>query len=350
MNKKLRLFVSVGLLVSFGLTTIWSTVPDLFWVQLGFLAVGILLAFVFYKLDFTVALNLSTLIYIFSVFLLVITLFFGDSVRGATRWLGVGPFAPQTSEIVKPLLVLAYAGFLVNHKLDKLKNLLLYLVMVGTPVILVKIQPDLGSALVLSALAAFMAVFGGLSAKKISLFLLLLLLLIPLSPYFLKDYQLDRLESFINPYHDPRGRGYNVIQSVIAIGSGGIFGKGVRLGTQSHLNFLPERHTDFIFASFAEEFGLLGISLTLVAYFSLLSLLLATVEKLKGQEYRLLGIGIIAILLFQTVVNIGMNLGMMPVTGITLPFFSYGGSSLLSFMALLGMSARLLELTPTHQI
>lgn len=350
MNKKTKLFVSVGLLVCFGLTTIWSTVPDLFWVQLGFLAVGILIAFVFYKLDFTIALSLSTLIYIFSVFLLVITIFFGENVRGATRWLGVGPFAPQTSEIVKPLLILSYAGFLVNHKLDKLKNLFLYVVMTGIPVLLVKIQPDLGSALVLSALAGFMAVFGGLSAKKIVLFLFLLLLLIPLSPYILKDYQLDRLESFVNPYHDPRGKGYNVIQSVIAIGSGGIFGKGVRLGTQSHLNFLPERHTDFIFASFAEEFGFLGISLTLVAYFSLLSLLISTVEKLKEPEYRLLGVGITAVFLFQTVVNIGMNLGIMPVTGITLPLFSYGGSSLLSFMALLGMSARLLELTPTHEL
>lgn len=350
MNKKLRLFVPIGLLVSFGLTTIWSTVPDLFWIQLGFLAFGVLIAFIFYKIDFTVALSLSTLIYIFSVFLLVITLFFGENVRGATRWLGVGPFAPQTSEIVKPLLILAYTGFLVNHKLDKIKNLLFYFVMAGIPVILVKIQPDLGSALVLSALAGFMAVFGGLPPKKIILLLLFLLLLIPLSPYFLKDYQLDRLESFINPYHDPRGRGYNVIQSVIAIGSGGILGQGVRLGTQSHLNFLPERHTDFIFASFAEEFGLLGISLTLIAYFSLLSLLISAAEKLKEPEYRLLGVGIIAIFLFQTVVNIGMNLGMMPVTGITLPLFSYGGSSLLSFMALLGMSARLLELTPAHQL
>ena len=350
MNKKLRLLISVGLLVSFGLTTIWSTVPNLFWVQFSFLGIGLLIAFVFYKLDLTVALSLSTLIYIFSVFLLVITLFFGDNIRGATRWLGVGPFAPQTSEIVKPLFVIAYAGFLANHKLDKLKNLLLFIVVAGIPVILVNIQPDLGSALVLSALATFMAVFGGLSPKKIILFLLFLLLLIPLSPYFLKNYQLDRLESFINPYHDPRGKGYNVIQSVIAIGSGGVFGKGVRLGTQSHLNFLPERHTDFIFASFAEEFGLLGISLTLIAYFSLLSLLLSTVEKLKEQEHRLLGIGIITIFLFQTVVNIGMNLGIMPVTGITLPLFSYGGSSLLSFMALLGMSARLLELTPAHQI
>ncbi|MEK7064677.1 MAG: FtsW/RodA/SpoVE family cell cycle protein [Patescibacteria group bacterium] len=346
MNKKLRLLISVGLLVSFGLTTIWSTVPDLFWVQFSFLGIGLLIAFVFYKLDLTVAFGASNFIYIFCLLLLVLTLFFAPSVRGTTRWfLGI-----QTSEVVKPLLILAYAGFLVKHKLDKLKNLLLFIVMALIPVILVKIQPDLGSALVLTALATFMAVFSGLSPKKIIIFLLFLLLLVPLSPYFLKGYQLDRLESFINPYHDPRGRGYNVIQSVIAIGSGGIFGKGVRLGTQSHLNFLPERHTDFIFASFAEEFGLLGISLTLIAYFSLLSLLLSTVEKLKEQEHRLLGVGIIAIFLFQTVVNIGMNLGIIPVTGITLPLFSYGGSSLLSFMALLGMSARLLELTPAHQI
>jgi rod shape determining protein RodA len=256
----------------------------------------------------------------------------------------------QTSEIVKPLLAISYAGFLANHRLNKYKNLALYLIIITIPALLVKAQPDLGSSLVLLALAGFMAAFAGLGKKKLLAFLLLLLTLVPVAPLFLKDYQLDRIESFLNPYHDPRGKGYNAIQSVIAIGSGGFFGKGVRLGTQSHLNFLPERHTDFIFASFAEEFGLLGVILVILAYYHLLITLSQISQTAKEDEYRYLALGILAIFTFQTLVNIGMNLGLVPVTGITLPLFSYGGSSLISFMMLLGLSLKLLELTPSHRI
>lgn len=346
MGKKTGLFISIGLILSFGLTTIWSTVPSLFLVQLGFLLVGLLVAFIFYKLDLTIIFSLSTLLYLFTILLLALTLFFGQTARGATRWF----FGLQTSEVAKPLLLFSYAGFLINHRLDKLKNLAIYALMALLPVVLVKAQPDLGNALVLLVLALGIGLFAGLNPKKLLLIAALFLLFIPLAPHFLRDYQLDRLESFLNPYHDPRGKGYNAIQSVIAIGSGGLIGKGVRLGTQSHLNFLPERHTDFIFASFAEEFGLLGISLVLLAYYYFLSLLLSASQKQKETEHRLLGIGILSLVIFQVVVNIGMNLGIMPVTGITLPFFSYGGSSLLSFMALVGISTRLLELTPRHEI
>lgn len=346
MGKRTGLFISVGLILSFGLTTIWSTAPSLFWVQAGFLVVGLVLAYLFYKLDLSIAFSLSTLIYIFTILLLALTLFFGQSARGATRWfLGF-----QTSEIAKPLLAIAYAGFLTNHRLDKIKNLLLFFFLAAIPALLVRAQPDLGSALVLFALASLMAIFAGLGLKRIIILTLLLALVIPLAPLFLHDYQMERIESFLNPYHDPKGSGYNVIQSVIAIGSGGVLGKGVRLGTQSHLNFLPERHTDFVFASFAEEFGFLGITLVIFAYYYLLSLLTNTASRVKQPEHRLLAIGILAIIFFQVVVNIGMNLGLIPVTGITLPLFSYGGSSLVSFLALLGLSVRLLELNPTHRI
>jgi len=347
---KTGILLAVGLLLCFGLTTIWSTVPNLFLVQLGFLVIGIFVAYIFYKLDFTVAYSLSHFIYIFSIFLLIFTLFFGQSIRGATRWIGIGPNQLQTSEIVKPLLALAYAGFLAKHPLNKVKNLVSYAALSLVPVLLVKSQPDLGSALVLLVLSGFMGLYARINLRWVVAISLFSLLLIPLSPYFLKDYQRNRLESFLNPYHDPRGKGYNAIQSVIAIGSGGLIGKGVSLGTQSHLNFLPERHTDFIFASFAEEFGLLGIVLVLTAYFYLLYRLFDIGNRLKDRENRLLALGILSIFMFQSTVNIGMNLGVMPITGITLPLFSYGGSSLISFAALLGMSLRLLELTPAHQI
>ncbi len=350
MPSKTGILFAIGLLLCFGLTTIWSTVPNLFWVQLGFLVIGIVIAYIFYKLDFTIAFSLSTFIYIFSIFLLIVTLFFGQSVRGATRWIGVGTNQLQTSEVIKPLLAIVYAGFLARHPLNRIKNLMTYAALSLLPVLLVKSQPDLGSALVLLVLSGFMGLFARINLRWVVAISLFSLLLIPLSPYFLKDYQQDRIESFLNPYHDPRGKGYNAIQSVIAIGSGGLIGKGVSLGTQSHLNFLPERHTDFIFASFAEEFGLLGIILVLIAYFYLLYRLLDISNRLRDRENRLLALGILSIFMFQSIVNIGMNLGVMPVTGITLPLFSYGGSSLISFAALLGMSLRLLELTPTHQI
>lgn len=346
MDKKSGLLISVGLILSLGLTTIWSTAPSLFLVQVSYLLIGFLVALIFYKFDMSTISGLSMQIYFLTISLLVLTILFGQSARGATRWL----LGMQTSEIAKPLLIISYAGFLTKHRLDRVKNLIIYIFLTLIPVILVKVQPDLGSSLVLFALSSFMGIFAGISGRKIAVLLFFLLLFIPVAPYFLHDYQLDRLESFWNPYHDPRGKGYNVIQSVIAIGSSGLLGKGVRLGTQSHLNFLPERHTDFIFASFAEEFGLLGIIAILLAYYYLLTKLLDIAKNTRDGQNRYLALGVFSVFSFQTLVNIGMNLGILPVTGITLPFFSYGGSSLISFTMLLGISLRLLELNPIHRI
>jgi len=345
-NNKIKVAIGAALVLSFSLTTIWSTAPRLFGQQLTFLAIGLVIGLIFYKLDLGVLFGISPVFCLLSLLLLTATLLFGDPVRGSTRWLG--PI--QTSEAVKPLLVIFYAAFLANRDINKLKNLLLYAILALIPAVLIKIQPDLGSALVVLSLAAILAVFSGLNKKLVLLFLIISLAAAPLAPLVLKDYQIDRLQSFINPHQDPQGIGYNVIQSIIAIGSGGVLGKGVRLGTQSHLNFLPERHTDFIFASFAEEFGFVGIVLALFAYYFLFSGLVGDTADLKEKNSRLLSSGIIWIFLFQMVVNIGMNLGLMPVTGITLPLFSYGGSSLISSMALLGLSINLLELTPRFKI
>lgn len=324
--------------------------PSLFLTQVTFLIVGIVLAFIIYKVDPAVYLGFSPLIYLFCLGLLLITLVFGHSSRGATRWIGVGSFAPQPSELVKPLLAIFYADFLSRNDLNKFKNLLSYAVLAGLPVFLVLIQPDLGSALVLAALAFLTAIFSGLKISRLLPFFAVIAIGIPLMPKFLKPYQMDRFVSFVNPYHDPQGKGYNVIQSVIAVGSGGLIGKGVKLGTQSHLNFLPERHTDFIFASFAEEFGFLGVTILLLAYSFLLLSLQRSAHNIENKGLKILQFGIFSIFLFQVVVNIGMNLGVMPVTGITLPLFSYGGSSLISFVILLGLSSRLLELNQGFEL
>lgn len=346
MSKKVKIAISAALIISFSLTTIWSTTPKLFANQVAFLVLGIFIVFLFYRLDLGLLLSISLPFYIISLILLALTLFLGEPVRGSTRWLG--PL--QTSEAVKPLLAIFYANFLASHDINKIKNLLIYGALALIPAILIKVQPDLGSSLVILSLAGIMAIFAGLNKKIILLLAVSFIALIPIAPKILKNYQLDRIESFINPESDPQGTGYNVIQSVIAIGSGGVLGKGVRLGTQSHLNFLPERHTDFIFASFAEEFGLVGIFLVLAAYYYLFSNLFAETTNLPEKNTKLLHLGILWIFFFQVVVNVGMNLGLMPVTGITLPLFSYGGSSLVSFMALLGLSANLLELTPRFRV
>ncbi len=346
MSKNLKIAISVILILSFGLTTIWSTAPKLFLTQVVILVLGLGLLFIFRKLDLGVLFSLSPYLYIFSLLILVLTIVIGSTSRGATRWLG--PL--QTSEMIKPFLVIFFAYLLSNRPLKNLKNLVLFVLAVAVPALLVKAQPDLGSALVILATAGFMAIFSGLNLKIIALGLVGFLILVPLAPKLLRSYQMDRIQSFLNPHEDPQGRGYNAAQAVIAIGSGGLIGKGVRLGTQSHLNFLPERHTDFIFASFAEEFGLIGVFLLLAAYFYLISIFLNEAPNLKNPQYRLLLLGIVGIFITQTSINIGMNLGLLPVTGITLPLFSYGGSSLLSFMALLGLTVNLLELAPKYKI
>jgi len=345
-SKKTSIAISTILVLTLGLTTIWSTTPKLFLTQVLILVLSFLVLLIFAKLDLKVLLSLSPILYVFSIVLLIATLFFGSSSRGATRWLG--PI--QTSEMVKPLLVLFYAYFLTHRSIKTLKDFIFFIILATIPAILVKSQPDLGTAIVLILTAVLMAAFSGMSSKVIVFALVSLTLVIPLAPKLLKPYQIDRIRTFIRPHEDLQGRGYNAAQAVIAIGSGGLIGKGVRLGTQSHLNFLPERHTDFIFASFAEEFGLVGVGILLTSYFYLIFVLLGATQAQKEKPYRLLFVGIIAVFLIQIIVNIGMNLGLLPVTGITLPLFSYGGSSLLSFMALLGITVNLLELNPKFKI
>ncbi|MBI3954566.1 rod shape-determining protein RodA [Candidatus Collierbacteria bacterium] len=350
MTNKLVLAICFSLIFIFSLTTIWSTTPKLFLPQFAFLVTGLLLVLVFAKTDIGLWFNFSPIFYFLSIILLLVTLIFGETVRGSTRWISLGPASPQTSEFVKPLLTLFFAHYLSKRNINHLKTFISYLILALLPAGLILIQPDLGSALVILALSGSIALFSGFKLKNLILIVIFLALLSPLAIKTLKPYQIDRLQSFIDPYHDPLGSGYNVIQSVIAIGSGGLFGRGVRLGTQSHLNYLPERHTDFIFASFAEEFGFVGMSLLLGSYVIIFSSLIKILYLLNDNRAFLFQVGLISIFVFQTFVNLGMNLGLAPVTGITLPLFSYGGSSLLSFSILLGLNINLLEFIPRMRI
>lgn len=351
MRPKKGLFVTALLTVLIlGLVTIWSTVPELFFTQLAFVIAGVIIVILLSRFDTGTFFSLSKFFYIASILLLILTMVVGRDIRGSVRWINLGLFNLQTSEIVKPFLAIFYSSYLSKNKISGWQDILKFLFLSFIPVVLVAVQPDMGSALTLICLPLVLLIFTGQLRKILIIGVIFLGVAIPLESKVLKPYQRQRFETFINPYKDPQGAGYNVIQATIAVGSGGVFGKGVKLGTQSHLNFLPERHTDFIFASFVEEFGLLGATFLLAAYFIIFRTCLLSGKTQKDSRASLLSLSVFTILAFQTVVNIGMNLGVMPVTGITLPLFSYGGSSLLSFAILIGLQLRQLDLTTPFEI
>ena len=263
----------------------------------------------------------------------------GDPVRGSTRWIPIGTFQLQAGEFAKPLLVLAFAYFIKAMPPKTIKNILINTLLFAIPALLIFKQPDLGTALVISSIWVAQMFVGGISYYLIGLVLATALIFAEFLPNFLHDYQLKRLQTFIDPFSDPLGAGYNVIQSIVAVGSGGFLGKGLGGGTQSHLRFLPERHTDFIFASLSEELGMVGGILVLFSLGGLLYRILHLGTHTHSSSSRLIYLGIFAYLFFQTFVNIGMNIGIAPVTGVTLPLISYGGSSVLATAITLGIAS-----------
>ncbi|MBP9670161.1 rod shape-determining protein RodA [Candidatus Woesebacteria bacterium] len=277
--------------------------------------------------------------YIVSVLMLIATMILGDPVRGSTRWIPIGSFQLQAGEFAKPLLVLAFAYFIKAMPPKTLKNIVINTLLFAIPAFLIFKQPDLGTALVVSSIWVAQMFVGGVSYYLIGLVSAVALIFAEFLPRFLHDYQLKRIETFIDPFSDPLGAGYNVIQSIIAVGSGGFLGKGLGHGTQSHLRFLPERHTDFIFASLAEELGMIGSILVIFCLGGLLHRLLHLGTHTPSSSSRLIYLGTFAYLFFQTFVNIGMNIGIAPVTGVTLPLISYGGSSVLATAITLGIAS-----------
>jgi rod shape determining protein RodA len=287
--------------------------------------------------------SFAPIAYAVSLLLLILTFFFSDTIRGSARWIEIGSFQLQGGEVVKPLLILSFAYFLDHFPPTTLKNIGINLLLFLIPTLLVFKQPDLGTALVLSAIWLAQIFVAGISYWWIAVSGVIAGFGASYLPHVLHDYQLNRLETFIDPFRDPLGAGYNVIQSIIAVGSGGVLGKGLGHGTQSHLRFLPERHTDFIFASLSEELGLIGSLLIIGIIGSIIYRLLTAVTTAKEAESRLILVGIVGYLIFQTCVNIGMNIGIAPVTGVTLPLVSYGGSSVLATAITLGIAASVIR-------
>ncbi len=332
------------IILSLGFSIIYSTVPQLAVSQLIFILVGLLLCFFLSRLEPGVFRTIAPFAFVICLMLLLITLLIGYSARGSVRWIQIADFRFQTSEFVKPFLILAFAASLSSvpkHPLTWLLNKALIFVI---PWLLIFFQPDLGSSIIIFIVWLGMLAHSAFPKTLFFLLVLFSLISLPFAYHLLKPYQQSRLTSFVNPYFDPSGAGYNVIQSVIAVGSGNFLGRGVRQGTQSHLRFLPERHTDFAFASFAEEFGFVGVSLLLAGFYLLLNWLLNLCHKLPAYE-NFVVIGVFWLFLSQLMINVGMNLGILPVTGITLPFVSYGGSSIISLFITLGIVFSFLKLT-----
>jgi rod shape determining protein RodA len=280
---------------------------------------------------------------IFLVFtgLLFLTLFTG-SIRGSKRWIDIGFFQFQTSEFFKPFFISCLAAVLnAPNRFSRLKLFAVF-GMFLIPCFAIFLQPDLGSAIIYTTTFAAIFFFSGLSSKITAIISAVLVGVIPFLWPFLKEYQKARIIGFLNPELDPQGITYNVTQAIIAVGSGGFLGKGLGLGTQAQYRFLPEFHTDFAFASFIEQFGFVGGVLLFLIYALLFYRLVKKMFLYKDSDYKFLFlIGTISLIFFEAVINIGMNLGLMPVTGIALPFISYGGSSLLSTMMLLGIASAL---------
>lgn len=269
-------------------------------------------------------------LYIFNLIMLLAVMFLGHSALGAQRWISIGPISIQPSEFSKIIMIISLATVMEHRigKLNSLHDLLPVAAYVGVPFLLVLKQPDLGTSLVFMAIFFGMLFVCGINLRLLGGLFAAGVAMMPLLWHFLKDYQKMRIMVFMDPNVDPLGSGYHIIQSKIAIGSGMLFGKGLFQGTQSQLNFLPENHTDFIFAVVGEELGFIGVVVLLLLYLVVLWRGIKIAQDASDIFGRLLAVGITSMLAFHVLVNVGMTLGIMPVTGIPLPLMSYGVSSL----------------------
>lgn len=311
--------------------------------QLFFLAIGIVLMLMIPLFDYRQLKSSSPLvlvIYLFAVALLGAVFIFGSEIRGSVSWFRIGSFSVEPVEFVKIISIVLLAKFftLRHAEIYRLRHIILSAAYIAIPVVLVLAQPDFGSAILLLAVWFGMMIVAGIKRKH---FLALIMLgIAALSVMWFsvfKDYQKERILTFLNPSRDPYGSGYNIIQAKIAIGSGGLLGHGLGQGTQTRLGFLPEAHTDFVFAAIAEEFGFVGALFIFVGYAFLSWRIIKIAGNSSNNFAKLFCFGFLILLFSQFIINTGMNLGLMPVTGITLPFLSYGGSSLISVFIALGI-------------
>ena len=295
---------------------------------------GLIIFFLVIFFDLRLIFGYAYVIFFLSIISLAIIPFFGIESNGATRWINIAGISLQPSEFVKYTLILALAKYFhsINNDSSFIKTLIIPLIITIVPVLLVITQPDLGTALIILLGGISLFWISGLNYKYFIAGVFSILCSLPVLWQYLKDYQKDRVLTFFNPERDPLGNGYHIMQSKIALGSGGIFGKGYMEGTQSHLNFLPEMQTDFIFTMLGEEFGFIGTLLLLLIYAALIMISIRLALKSRSLFSKYLSLGVCNVFFIYVFVNIGMVTGLLPVVGVPLPFISYGGSSMLAVM------------------
>lgn len=312
---------------------------DAWWKQIVWIVLGLALMWAVASIDYHTLLGQVGLFYILTVLALAFTYFAGTKIFGSRRWISLGGINLQISEFAKLVVILMVARYLSELKRDEvgIGDLLKLGVLVGIPTLLVMKQPDLGTSLTYVAILGAGILLAGLRWHHLAAIALVGGLSLPVAWPFLNDYQRTRLETFVNPDADPKGAGYQVIQSRIAVGHGGMWGTGATRGTQTQLRFLPVAHTDFIFSAFAEEQGFVGVVVVLGMYFLLIMQILQNAQTAPDRSGMYICMGVAALVLFHLLVNVGMVVGSMPVTGIPLPLMSSGGSNLFSVFMMLGL-------------
>ncbi len=329
----------VGVLQIYSATrgTVWQ---DAWWKQIVYIGAGLALMWLTVAIDYHTLMNYVFPLYGLSVAALLAVLLVGKQAFGSRRWIPVaGGFHLQVSEFVKLVIILLVARFLTELKTEDLegRDMAKLAGLVAVPMALVMKQPDLGTALTYLPVLIVGMFLAGMRRKYLIALAVVVLLVLPAGFSVLKDYQKARLVSFLDPGGDPRGNGYQVIQSKIAVGAGGMWGKGVTKGSQTQLRFLPVPHTDFIFSAFAEEHGFVGVVVVLALYFVLIMQIVQNAQTASDKAGMYICMGVAALLLFHVLVNVGMVVGRMPTTGIPLPLMSAGGSSVLSNFLMLGL-------------
>jgi rod shape determining protein RodA len=332
----------LGILNIYSATTPYKIVATPYYIkQLYWLLVGMFIALTVCSIDYHILEDFSYWLYGLVIILLVAVLVVGRRSMGATRWLNLGLFNAQPSELMKVVIIITFARFFNNFQSVgslTVRDMLLPLGILVVPAILIMKQPDLGTAILVILIALSMTVYRGLRWSTIVTFVLVTIPMAWLGwGYFLRPYQKNRILDFLNPERSRLGSGYHIIQSKIAVGSGGFIGKGFVKGTQSQLRFLPEQHTDFAFSVFAEEWGFIGCMVLILLYLVLVLWGLNIARRCNDRFGALLAVGVTSMLFWHIVINMGMVIGLFPVVGVPMPFFSYGGTSMITSMVGIGI-------------
>ncbi len=309
--------------------------------QIVWISIGMVIMLVTTIFDYRILERISYAIYGIVLLLLAYVMIAGRSALGAQRWVQIGPISIQPSELAKIAIVFVLARYFSRRRDPdpiSFAGLFWPAMLTGIPCLLILKQPDLGTAIIVAAVAATLIIFVGLKKRVIATLVIIAAISAPLAwKFVLRPYQKERIFTFLNPERNPLDQGYQIIQAKIAIGSGELTGKGYLSGTQSKLQFLPKQHTDFVFSNYAEEFGFLGTAVLLGLYAVFAFLGLNAAYSAKDRFGALLGLGITAMVISQAIINLGMEMGLLPVVGVTLPLFSYGGTSLLTTLAAIGV-------------